>query len=90
MTSEGDEVEMWGRGVRGNSSEVWKSTGIFFVVTGNCKNGLVEFIVTELLKGHGGSDGGEHGDVCTKKNIIIILIITIRQTLLNKQNTVLF
>lgn len=47
-----------------SSSEVWEAAGILFVVAGNRKNGLVELVVTELLKGHGGGDGGENGDVC--------------------------
>lgn len=51
------------RGKAGRSSEVWEAAGILFVLAGNRENGLVEHVVTELLKGHGGSDGGENGDV---------------------------
>lgn len=47
----------------GSGSEVWEAAGILFVVVGNRKNGVVELVVAELLKGHGGSDGGENGDV---------------------------
>ncbi len=48
---------------KGRGSEVWEAAGIFFVVVGNRKNGVVELVVAELLKGHGGSDGGENRDV---------------------------
>lgn len=59
---------------KGRGSEVWEAAGIFFVVVGNRKNGVVELVVAELLKGHGGSDGGENRDVW--KHIIIIRTYT--------------
>lgn len=44
--------------------EIWEAAGIFLVVVWDGENGLLEFVVAELLKRHGGRDGGKHGDVC--------------------------
>lgn len=44
-------------------SEVWEATGIFFVLRRDGENGLVKFVVAKFLKGDGGGDRGEDGDV---------------------------
>lgn len=51
---------------RSEGSEIWEAAGIFFVVVRDGENGLVEFVVAELLKRDGGRDGGKHGDVCRR------------------------
>lgn len=43
--------------------EVREAAGILLVVVGNGEDGVVEFVVTELLERHSGRDGGEHRDV---------------------------
>lgn len=58
-----NECEVGERSGIQSSSEIRKPTGILFVVIGNRKDGLVKLIVTKLLKGHCGSDGGKHRDV---------------------------
>lgn len=44
--------------------KVGEAAGVFFIVVGNGKNGLIKLIVAKLLKGHGGCDRRKDGDVC--------------------------
>lgn len=44
--------------------KVRKAAGVLFIVTGSDEHGLVELVVAKLLKGDGGCDRGENGDVC--------------------------
>lgn len=46
-----------------SGSEIREAAGILFVVVWDGENGLLEFVVAELLKRHGSGDGGKHGDV---------------------------
>lgn len=50
--------------VRLQGLKVGKAAGVLFIVTGSDEHGLVELVVAELLKGDGGRDRGENGDVC--------------------------
>lgn len=43
--------------------KVREAAGVFFVVVGNGKNGLIELIVAELLESHRGCDGWKDRDV---------------------------
>lgn len=51
--------------------KVREAAGVFFIVTGNDEHGLVELVVAKLLKGDGGCDGGENGDVCGKNRKLV-------------------
>lgn len=51
--------------------KVRKAAGVFFIVTGNDEHGLVELVVAKLLKGDGGCDRGENGDVCGKNRKLV-------------------
>lgn len=44
--------------------KVGEAAGVFFIVVGNGKNGLIKLIVAKLLKRHGGCDRWKDGDVC--------------------------
>lgn len=44
--------------------KVGKAAGVLFIVTGSDEHGLVEPVVAKLLKGDGGCDRGENGNVC--------------------------
>lgn len=44
--------------------KVREAAGVFFIVVGNGKDGLIELIVAKLMEGDGGCDGGKHGDIC--------------------------
>lgn len=44
--------------------KVREAAGVFFVITGNGKNGCIEFVVAKLLKCHSGCDCRKDGDVC--------------------------
>lgn len=47
--------------------KVRKAAGVLSIVTGNDEHGGVKLVVAKLLKGDGGCDGGENGDVCGEK-----------------------
>lgn len=44
--------------------KIREAAGVFFIFVRNGENGLIELVVTELLKRHGGCDGRKDGDVC--------------------------
>lgn len=50
--------------VRLQGLKVGEAAGVLFIVTGSDEHGLVELVVAKLLKGDGGCDRGENGDVC--------------------------
>lgn len=43
--------------------KVGEAAGVFFIVVGNGKNGLVKLIIAKLLKRHGGCDRRKDRDV---------------------------
>lgn len=49
---------------RVDRSEVGEAAGVFLVLVRDEEDGLVEVVVAEFLKGDGGRDGREDGDVC--------------------------
>ncbi len=50
--------------------KVREAAGIFFIVVGNGKNGLIKLVVAKLLKRHGGCDCGKDGNVCRETSTI--------------------
>lgn len=56
--------------------KVWKAAGVLLIVTGSDEHGLVELVVAKLLKGDGGCDRGENGDVCGEKRTFCVYTYT--------------
>lgn len=54
--------------------KVGEAAGVLFIVTGSDEHGLVELVVAKLLKGDGGCDGGENGDVCRENRKLVFTV----------------
>lgn len=44
--------------------KIREAAGVFFIFIRNGENGLIELVVTKLLKSHGGCYGRKDRDVC--------------------------